>query len=77
MDAQSPGVNNVSGAVGTSLSLAEPSREDISEADDLKPVQRLTDYARGLEQQRRETDNVLHVMESVCRENAEKSDHIA
>ena len=77
MDAQSPGVANESGVVATALNLAEPAAKDeTSKADDLRAIQGLRDYCRGLDQHRKESDNALHLVESVCRENEEKNDLI-
>ena len=73
MDAQSPGFANESGVVGTAPSLAEPTVKDAtSKADDLRAIQGLRYYRRGLDHHRKETDDALHLVESVCRENEEK-----
>ena len=77
MDAQSPGVANESGVVATAPSLAEPTVKDAtSKADDPRAIQGLRDYRRGLDHHRKETDDALHLLDTVCRENEENNDLI-
>lgn len=71
MDAQSPGGTNE-----PPPSLLEPPKQDPPKAGTPRPLQELRKYSQSLDQHRKKTDEALHLMESVCKENEEKAETI-
>lgn len=67
MDAQSPG-----GADETGFTENPP--KDPPKAEMLNPVQKLMMYSQHVDQHKKETDNALDMIKTVCRENEEKEE---
>ena len=76
MDAQSPGGSNESGAAETPPGLLEPPEDNPPKADAPRPLQELKKYSQSLDKHKKETDEALHLMDSVCKENEEKAEAI-
>ena len=74
MDAQLLGGNNDSGAAEPPPDprLLELQKKGSPNTYSPLPVQELKKYGQRLNQHRKETEEVAHLIESLCRENEEK-----